>query len=188
VLAWPVPEAPAPPLPRLGRPASEQRARARRTEGSELDGVRAWRRGDTMRQVLWKKAARSGELVSRDTAALGGHELALDWQASRVPGHAGDAERRLSRLAAWVLDGRPAGPGLAAGPAGPGHPAAWRAAPPAAGSARSVVMSPPGRPGLIPECAAHFARPAAKGSHRSAQHESTPVGSRRTLQAGRPWA
>lgn len=104
LLAYPVPEAPAPPLPAPRASSEEQRARARRTEGSEFDGVRAWRRGDTMRQVLWKKAARSGELVSRDTAALGGHELALDWQASRVPGHAGDAERRLSRLAAWVLD------------------------------------------------------------------------------------
>ena len=37
--------------------------------GSELDGVRPWRRGDTMRQVVWKKVARSNELVSRETDA-----------------------------------------------------------------------------------------------------------------------
>jgi hypothetical protein len=67
---WPGrgPRRPPPPLPAsLGRPG-EQTARARRGEGSELDGVRAWRRGDTCARWLWKKVARSGELVSRDTA------------------------------------------------------------------------------------------------------------------------
>ena len=37
-----------------------------RHDGGELDGVRPWRRGDTMRQVVWKKVARTGELVTRD--------------------------------------------------------------------------------------------------------------------------
>jgi hypothetical protein len=61
VLASPVPETPAPPLP--GRAAGDGRqANPRPGGGSELDGVRAWRRGDTLRQVVWKKAARTGEL------------------------------------------------------------------------------------------------------------------------------
>ena len=52
-----------------------------------------------MRQVVWKKVARSGELVSRETTGTAARELWLDW--ADTPG--GDAEARLSRLAAWVL-------------------------------------------------------------------------------------
>jgi uncharacterized protein (DUF58 family) len=99
VLAWPHPEQPPPPLPpSIPRP-DEHRPQQLRRDGAELEGVRAWRRGDSLRQVLWKKVARSGELVSRDTAGAGASELSLDWQAAR----GADNERRLSRLAAWVL-------------------------------------------------------------------------------------
>ena len=99
VLAYPQPELPAPPLP----PAQSAPGGAplvRQGQGSELDGVRAWRRGDGLRQVVWKKAARSGQLVSRETSAENSRELWLDWPATAP---AGDAEARLSRLAAWVL-------------------------------------------------------------------------------------
>lgn len=99
VLAYPKAETPVPPLP----PAQSAPGAAplvRQGQGSELDGVRAWRRGDGLRQVVWKKAARSGQLVSRETAAEMSRELWLDWQATAP---AGDAEARLSRLAAWVL-------------------------------------------------------------------------------------
>ena len=99
VLAWPRPESPAPPLPPTSARPDDQQPQAARAEGAELDGVRAWRRGDSLRQVLWKKVARSGELVSRDTAGHAARELTLGWQAAR----AADAEQRLSRLAAWVL-------------------------------------------------------------------------------------
>jgi uncharacterized protein (DUF58 family) len=98
-LAWPQPEAPAPPLPPAAARPDEHRPQLQRSEGAELDGVRAWRRGDSLRQVVWKKVARSGEMVSRDTAGSGTSELTLDWQAAR----GSDTERRLSRLAAWVL-------------------------------------------------------------------------------------
>ena len=97
VLAWPRAEHPTPPLPMTGSSAGDDQP-TRRGAGSELDGVRPWRRGDTMRQVVWKKVARSGELVSRETAGSASRELWLDWAET-----AGDAERRLSRLAAWVL-------------------------------------------------------------------------------------
>ena len=97
VLAWPRPEHPTPPLPLTGSSAGDDRP-ARAGAGSELDGVRPWRRGDTMRQVVWKKVAHSGELVSRETAGSAVRELWLDWADT-----AGDPERRLSRLAAWVL-------------------------------------------------------------------------------------
>ena len=98
LLAWPQPEQPAVPLP-PAPPAPGDQAPARAASGGELDGVRAWRRGDTLRQVAWKKVARSGELVSRETASAAGRELWLDWQAVQVPG----VEARLSRLTAWVL-------------------------------------------------------------------------------------
>ena len=98
VLAWPQPEHPAPPLPVHAAAAGEDRP-TQRNAGSEMDGVRPWRRGDTMRQVVWKKVARSGEMVSRETAGAAARELHLSWADS----HGGDVEQRLSRLAAWVL-------------------------------------------------------------------------------------
>ncbi len=101
VLAWPRPEITPPALPSGGTSASDGRA-TRRGSGSELDGVRPWRRGDSMRLVAWKKVARSGELVSRETAGTVQRELWLDWADTKGT-HGNDAELRLSRLAAWVL-------------------------------------------------------------------------------------
>jgi uncharacterized protein (DUF58 family) len=98
VLAWPRPEPAVPPLPTAAATPGDERP-TRRGAGSELDGVRPWRRGDTMRQVAWKKVARSGELVSRETAGTAARELWLDWSDT----HGGDTEHRLSRLTAWVL-------------------------------------------------------------------------------------
>ena len=97
-LAWPRPEHPAPPLPHSAVRPGDEHAR-HRSAGSELDGVRPWRRGDTMRQVVWKKVARSGELVSRETAGTASRALWLDWAEVG----AGDIEQRLSRLTAWVM-------------------------------------------------------------------------------------
>lgn len=98
ILAWPRPEPHPPPLPAAAAmPGSERSTPA--GSGGELDGVRPWRRGDTMRQVVWKKVAKSGELVSRATAGSAQRELWLDWADTPR----GDTELRLSRLAAWVL-------------------------------------------------------------------------------------
>ena len=111
VLAFPRPEQPPPALPVSAGPADEDRAR-RRGPGGELDGVRPFQRGDTLRQVVWKKVARSGELVSRETAQGGSRALWLDWDDSAGAGRGGGAARpaladpaeaRLSRLAAWAL-------------------------------------------------------------------------------------
>jgi uncharacterized protein (DUF58 family) len=52
-----------------------------------------------MKMVLWKKAAKSDELVSRDTLQAQRMELWLDFAQAG----AGDREARLSRLTAWVL-------------------------------------------------------------------------------------
>lgn len=104
VLAWPRPEHPAPPLP-PALPMPGEHAVARHAAGSELEGVRGWRRGDTLRQVVWKKVAHSGELVSRETASAGSSELWLDW--AQTPG--ADTDQRLARLAAWVEGAERAG-------------------------------------------------------------------------------
>ncbi len=114
VLAWPTPETPAPPLPVTAGSRGDEQA-ARRGDGGELDGVRPWRRGDTMRQVAWKKVARSGELVSRETSHAAARELWLHWGDTQLAG----SEARLSRLAAWVLAAEREG--LASGLALPGH-------------------------------------------------------------------
>jgi uncharacterized protein (DUF58 family) len=68
VLAYPRAEQPAPQLP-TAQSAPGDAVHSRQGEGSELDGVRAWRRGDSLRQVAWKKMARSGQLVSRENSA-----------------------------------------------------------------------------------------------------------------------
>jgi uncharacterized protein (DUF58 family) len=100
VIAWPRPERPPAPLP-AGRAASGDGQQRRSSEGGEFDGVRAWRRGDAMRQVVWKKVAHTGALISRETGSVMSRELWLDWQSL---GAVGDGhEARLSRLTAWIL-------------------------------------------------------------------------------------
>ena len=99
VLAWPAPEVNAPPLPAGEPQAGAGQAASRERAPGEFDGVRPWQRGDTLRQVVWKKFAKSGELVSRDAQHLQRQQLWLDFARTGAP----DAESRLSRLAAWVL-------------------------------------------------------------------------------------
>lgn len=99
VLVWPAPEVHAPPLP-AGQPQPGQgRAASQEKAPGEFDGVRPWQRGDTLRQVVWKKYARAGELISRDAQHMQQQELWLDFARTGAP----DAESRLSRLTAWVL-------------------------------------------------------------------------------------
>lgn len=102
VLAYPQPERPTPPLP-PARAVGGEASTARSSEGGELEGIRAYRRGDPLKLVVWKKAARAldtgGELVSRDTRSAARQELWLDWAATGGL----SPEARLSRLAAWVL-------------------------------------------------------------------------------------
>lgn len=100
-LVYPAPEQPAQALPAC-RPGQAGELPLRSAAGSEFDGVRAYRRGDALRQVVWKKVARAGELVSRETSASAAQSLVLDYAAAAGRG-ADDVEARLSRLAAWVL-------------------------------------------------------------------------------------
>ncbi len=106
VLVYPQPEAHAPPLP-PGEPRSAGAMRSHSAHAAEPDGVRAYRRGDPLKLVIWKKAAKADELVSRDTHHAQRFELWLDLAHTALPraaatGEAG-LERALSRLCAWVL-------------------------------------------------------------------------------------
>jgi uncharacterized protein (DUF58 family) len=98
VLVYPAPEAFPPPLP-PGQPRAGGAATTRLQSTGEFDGVRAYRRGDPLKLVVWKKAAKADELVSRDTQQAQRYELCLDFAQA---GHVG-TEHRLSRLTAWVL-------------------------------------------------------------------------------------
>ncbi len=104
IMVYPAPELHAPPLP-AGEPRAGS-AQALRTQPSagEFDGVRAYRRGDPLKLVVWKQAAKaqargSNELVSRDTQQSQRYELWLDFAQA---GNLG-TEHKLSRLTAWVL-------------------------------------------------------------------------------------
>jgi len=101
LLVYPEVEADAPALP-AARPVAGG-AQARPSIGGEIEGVRAYRRGDPLKLIAWKKAAQAletgAELVSRDTSTSARHELWLDWSACAPLA----PEQRLSRLAAWTL-------------------------------------------------------------------------------------
>ena len=106
VMVYPAPEANPPPLP-PGEARPQGADDAARAQGSgEFDGVRGYRRGDPLKNVLWKKAAKAGEqrgesdgLVVRDTQQEQRNELWLALHQAGPP----DLERQLSRLCAWVL-------------------------------------------------------------------------------------
>jgi len=98
---YPAPEAHAPPWP-AGEGGHTGGALAHAASSGAFDGVRSYRRGDTPRQVVWKKAANAiasgaGELVSRDNEQQRSHTLWLDHA------QAGPAALKWSRLCAWVL-------------------------------------------------------------------------------------
>ncbi len=107
MLVYPLPEAMPPPLP-PGEPRSGGAAATAKTQSTgEFDGVRAYRRGDPLKLVVWKKAAKadeqsdteSGGLIVRDTQQAQRHELWLDFMQAGTS----DPEHKLSRLCAWVL-------------------------------------------------------------------------------------
>ncbi len=103
VLVYPAPERQPPPLP-PGEPRSGAASATARVHSSgDFDSVRSYRRGDPLKLVMWKKAAKADEqgngLVVRDAQQAQRHELWLDFvQAGSL-----DIEGRLARLCAWVL-------------------------------------------------------------------------------------
>ena len=128
VLVYPAPETSPPPLP-PGEPRAGGAATTAASQSTgEFDGVRSYRRGDPLKLVVWKKAAKaedhtgsqSGGLVVRDTQQAQRHELWLDFMQAGTF----DTEHKLSRLCAWVLQSEKLGldyglrlPSLAIAPA-----------------------------------------------------------------------
>ena len=103
LLVYPAAERQAPPLP-PGAPSAGGTAASQRQASGEFDGVRAYRRGDALKSVVWKKVAKAGRLVSRDTQQAQRFELWLDLQQTgHFAGSAASLEQKLSRLCAWVL-------------------------------------------------------------------------------------
>ncbi len=98
LLVYPAPEAPVAPLPAGQAHEGSAHASAASVQG-EPDGLRAYRRGDALKNIVWKKAASTGELVSRDSQTLQQQTLWLDQQQTGL----GQPEAQLSRLCAWVL-------------------------------------------------------------------------------------
>lgn len=102
IMVYPAPESHPPPLP-AGEPRVGGAATVQRQHTGEYDGVRAYRRGDALKLVVWKKVAKADELVSRDAEQVQRYALWLDLrQTSMTPG-ATSLEQRLSRLCAWIL-------------------------------------------------------------------------------------
>ena len=104
VLIYPTPEHPTPPLP-AGEPSAGSTASTSSQGSGDFDGVRAYRRGDPLKLVVWKKAAQafargSDNLVSRDAEHLQRSQLWLSPERTGLQA----PEARLSRLTAWVLE------------------------------------------------------------------------------------
>ena len=98
VLVFPAPEVPAAPLPAGQAHEGSAHASVTSMQG-EPDGLRTYRRGDALKTIVWKKAAKTGELVSRDSQTLQQQTLWLDQQQTGLS----QPEAQLSRLCAWVL-------------------------------------------------------------------------------------
>ncbi|MFD1730950.1 DUF58 domain-containing protein [Deinococcus malanensis] len=89
--------------PGIGRAApTASRCRCgRRTAAAarsgRFSGLRPYAAGDSPRQISWRHAARTGQLLTRETDAPLGVVRHLAWTDT-----AGETEARLSRLAAWI--------------------------------------------------------------------------------------
>lgn len=107
LLVYPTPEPFAPPLP-AGEPQAGGSLNTQPQATGEFDGVRAYRRGDPLKLIAWKKTAKGDALVSRDAQQSQRFELWLDLAHTGHATGGGQAlislEYRLSRLCAWVLE------------------------------------------------------------------------------------
>ncbi|MDD2883122.1 MAG: DUF58 domain-containing protein [Rhodoferax sp.] len=98
VMVYPAPETHPPPLP-ASSAQSGKRSIPGVQQAGEPDGLRPYRRGDALKAIVWKKAAKTGELVSRDQTALQALQLWLEPPLTQL----NPLEAQLSRLCAWVL-------------------------------------------------------------------------------------
>ena len=91
------------PDPFAGSPPAQSRSHSE--EGipvageDEFNMLRAYRAGDTPKQIAWKALAREQGLLTKEFSAMASSELWLDWEEA----HGADVEARLAVLAHWVI-------------------------------------------------------------------------------------
>lgn len=104
VWVWPELESAPAPLPPIQE--GERQARNSQTQNQDVRSLRPYRHGDPIRQIAWKQSARTGATVVREYDRPSGQAI-IDWNA--MP--AMTIEKRLSRIATWVVEaergGRP---------------------------------------------------------------------------------
>lgn len=133
VWVYPRPEEMPAPFPSQAEAGAGEAAATRAAQaGTDFSGVRSYRRGDSLKQILWRKSALALEqglpLWVRETEAPLAKDLWLDWRDTQGR----DVEARLSRLSAWVLAaervGQPYGLRMPGGELAPSLGAAHRQA------------------------------------------------------------
>ena len=97
-LVYPRPEPSA--LPRLAASAQAGGVRAHAQGNDDFSGLRAYQLSDSPRHVAWKSVARNDDMLTKQFA---GEALAELWLDMRDLPAGLDLERRLSRLAGWVI-------------------------------------------------------------------------------------
>ena len=97
VLVYPRPDPKGGTPPAQSRSASEEGIPIAGDE--EFNMLRAYRAGDTPKQIAWKALAREQGLLTKEFNATASSELWLDWDEARAP----DVEARLSILCHWVI-------------------------------------------------------------------------------------
>lgn len=95
-LVYPQPAVNPPPLPQSAR---GDLGPAQRGEGEHFHGLREYQPGDPLRRIAWRTSARHQKLYSREMEAPRDEACELNWYLMG----AGDAEEKLSILAAWIL-------------------------------------------------------------------------------------
>ena len=78
----------------------DQTSQSRSVDGNDHADIRPWREGDMSQRVMWKRFARTGEMVIADWEGEQGSPHWLDYEAFRGV----DQELRLSYLADQVLE------------------------------------------------------------------------------------
>ena len=97
IIVYPRPDPAGGSPPDHSRSASEEGIPVAGDE--EFNMLRAYRAGDTPKQIAWKALAREQGLLTKEFSATASSELWLDWDDARAP----DIESRLSILCHWVL-------------------------------------------------------------------------------------
>jgi uncharacterized protein (DUF58 family) len=103
-LVYPKPE--RSPLPQPMTNGHEGRLRAHIAGSEDFSGLRGYQPADSRRHVAWKALARTGQMLTKQFSGEACAQLWLDWNLLAA---ALGTERRLSRLAGWVLEAESCG-------------------------------------------------------------------------------